>query len=89
VGANRRIPITFGSPSNRHSDARLATSLPCRYVAHSSSGVHWASDEVAWWKQSGIDALEAAHKLWRETHTVLYETNEPRDVNVNSRALDA
>ena len=30
--------------------------------------VHRSSDEVAWWKQSGIDALEAAHKLWRETH---------------------
>jgi hypothetical protein len=31
--------------------------------------VHRSSDEVAWWKQSGIDALEAAHKLWRETHS--------------------
>jgi hypothetical protein len=51
--------------------------------------VHRSSDELAWWKQSGIDALEAAHKLWRETHAVLYETNEPRGVNVNSRALDA
>jgi hypothetical protein len=30
--------------------------------------VHRSSDEVAWWKQSGIDALEVAHKLWRETH---------------------
>src|SRR5262249_21967088 len=44
--------------------------------------VHRSSDEVAWWKKSGIDALEAAHKLWRQTH-------EPRDVNVNSSALDA
>jgi hypothetical protein len=51
--------------------------------------VHRSSDEVAWWRQSGIDALEAAHKLWRETHAVLRETNEPRDVNVNSSALDA
>jgi hypothetical protein len=51
--------------------------------------VHRSSDEVAWWKQSGIDALETAHKLWRETHAVLHETNEPRDVNVNSSALDA
>jgi hypothetical protein len=31
--------------------------------------VHRVSDEAAWWKQSGIDALEAANKLWRETHT--------------------
>ena len=31
--------------------------------------VHRSSDEVAWWKQSGIDALDAARKLWRETHT--------------------
>jgi hypothetical protein len=31
---------------------------------------HRSSDEVAWWKKSGIDALETAHKLWRETHTV-------------------
>jgi ERF superfamily len=30
--------------------------------------VHRSSDEVAWWKQSGIDALETANKLWRETH---------------------
>jgi ERF superfamily len=51
--------------------------------------VHRSSDEVAWWKQSGIDALEAAHKLWRETHAVRHETNEPRDVIVNSSALDA
>jgi hypothetical protein len=51
--------------------------------------VHRSSDEIAWWKQSGIDALEAAHKLWRETHAVLHETNEPRDTNVNSSALDA
>jgi hypothetical protein len=50
--------------------------------------VHRSSDEIAWWKQSGIDALEAAHKLWRETHTVR-AANEPRDVNENSSALDA
>jgi hypothetical protein len=31
--------------------------------------VHRSSDEVLWWKQSGIDALEAANKFWRETHT--------------------
>jgi hypothetical protein len=49
--------------------------------------VHRSSNEIAWWKQSGIDALEAAHKLWRETHAGLLETNEPRDVNVNSSAL--
>lgn len=30
--------------------------------------VHRVSDEAAWWKQSGIDAVEAANKLWRETH---------------------
>jgi hypothetical protein len=29
--------------------------------------VHRVSDEAAWWKQAGIDALEAANKLWRET----------------------
>jgi hypothetical protein len=51
--------------------------------------VHRSSDEIAWWKQSGIDALEAARRLWRETHAVLHETIEPRDVNVSSRALDA
>jgi hypothetical protein len=32
--------------------------------------VHRSSDEIAWWKQSGIDALEAAQKLWRETHVM-------------------
>jgi ERF superfamily len=36
--------------------------------------VHRSSDEVAWWKQSGIDALEAAHKLWRDTHTRAFVT---------------
>jgi hypothetical protein len=51
--------------------------------------VHRSSDEIAWWKQSGIDGLEAAHKLWRETHAVPRESNEPRDVNVNSSARDA
>jgi hypothetical protein len=30
--------------------------------------VHRSSDEVAWWRQAGVDALAAAHKLWRETH---------------------
>jgi ERF superfamily len=30
--------------------------------------LHRSSDKGAWWKQSGIDALEAANKLWRETH---------------------
>jgi hypothetical protein len=32
--------------------------------------VHRSSDEIAWWKQSGIDALEVAQKFWRETHMV-------------------
>ena len=50
--------------------------------------VHRLSDEVAWWKQSGINALEVAHKLWRETHTVLPKTNEPRADSKNSGALD-
>jgi hypothetical protein len=30
--------------------------------------VHRLSNEVEWWKQAGIDALEAARRLWRETH---------------------
>jgi hypothetical protein len=30
--------------------------------------VHRCSDEVAWWKQGGIDAVALARKLWRETH---------------------
>jgi hypothetical protein len=30
--------------------------------------VHRSSDELAWWKQAGIDALAAADKLWRDTH---------------------
>jgi len=50
--------------------------------------VHRLSDEVAWWKQSGINALEVAHKLWRETHTMLPKTNEPRADSKNSGALD-
>ena len=32
--------------------------------------VHRSRDEIAWWKQAGIDALAAAHTLWRETHPV-------------------
>jgi ERF superfamily len=32
--------------------------------------VHRSSDEIAWWKQSGIDALAAAQRLWRETHVI-------------------
>jgi hypothetical protein len=32
--------------------------------------VHRSSDEVAWWKQAGIDSLEAARRLWRETHVI-------------------
>ena len=30
--------------------------------------VHRSSDEIAWWNRAGIDALLAAHKLWREMH---------------------
>ena len=30
--------------------------------------VHRSTDEQAWWKQAGIDALTVAHSLWRETH---------------------
>jgi hypothetical protein len=32
--------------------------------------VHRSSDEVAWWKQAGIDAVAFARKLWRDTHPV-------------------
>jgi len=32
--------------------------------------VHRSNDEVAWWKQAGIDSLEAARRLWRETHVI-------------------
>jgi hypothetical protein len=32
--------------------------------------VHRSSDEPAWWKQAGIDALVVAQNLWRETHPV-------------------
>ena len=30
--------------------------------------VHRSSDELAWWKQAGIDAVAIAQILWRETH---------------------
>jgi hypothetical protein len=39
--------------------------------------VHRSSDEVAWWKQAGIDALACAQRLWRETHP-LQEGSEHR-----------
>jgi ERF superfamily len=42
--------------------------------------VHRSSDEVAWWKQSGIDALEAAHKLWRDTHTGAFVNECPSKI---------
>jgi hypothetical protein len=32
--------------------------------------VHRSSEETAWWKQAGIDALAVAQNLWRETHPV-------------------
>ena len=32
--------------------------------------VHRSSDELAWWKQAGIDAVAIAQILWRETHPV-------------------
>jgi hypothetical protein len=41
--------------------------------------VHRSSNEVAWWKQAGIDAIALARKLWRETH-LLQELGEgPRE----------
>jgi SAM-dependent methyltransferase len=36
--------------------------------------VHRASDEQAWWKATGIDPVEAACHLWRQTRL-----NDPRD----------
>jgi hypothetical protein len=38
--------------------------------------VHRVSDEAAWWKEADIDALAAAHKLWREAHPVRAMTGE-------------
>ena len=32
--------------------------------------VHRSSDELAWWKQAGIDALAVARTLWQATHPV-------------------
>jgi hypothetical protein len=32
--------------------------------------VHRVSDEAAWWRQEGNDALAAAHQFWRQTHPV-------------------
>jgi hypothetical protein len=32
--------------------------------------VHRSSDEIAWWKQAGIDAVGIAQILWRETHPI-------------------
>ena len=32
--------------------------------------VHRFSDELAWWKQAGIDAVAIAQILWRETHPI-------------------
>ena len=32
--------------------------------------VHRSSDELAWWKHAGIDAVGIAEILWRETHPV-------------------
>ena len=38
--------------------------------------VHRSSDEAAWWKRAGVDALAVAHDLWRETHPVRVAANE-------------
>jgi hypothetical protein len=32
--------------------------------------VHRSSDELAWWKQAGVDAVAIAQILWRETHPI-------------------
>jgi hypothetical protein len=37
----------------------------CRAHHHE---VHRSSDEVGWWKQTGLDPLGLAQKLWRDTH---------------------
>ena len=37
-----------------------------RSVAHHRA-VHRAGDERAWWKNSGIDPVKVARKLWKDT----------------------
>ena len=37
--------------------------------------VHRSSDEAAWWRQAGVDALIVADNLWRETHPVRATTD--------------
>src|SRR5262249_33782615 len=32
--------------------------------------LHRARDERAWWKQTSIDPIRAARRLWKETHTM-------------------
>ena len=32
--------------------------------------VHRSSDELAWWKQAGIEPVAIAQILWRETHPI-------------------
>ena len=41
--------------------------------------VHRSSDEVGWWKQTGIDPLGFAEKLWRDTHPLQQSVAEKPD----------
>ena len=56
--------------------------------------VHRVRDERAWWKQAGIDAVEVARKLWRnsrrnETPAPPKTEPAPTDAALNSRQTGA
>jgi hypothetical protein len=40
--------------------------------------VHRSSNELAWWKRAGIDAVAFAQKLWRETHPLQEREGQSR-----------
>ena len=52
-------------------------------------GVHRAGDERAWWKNSGIDPVKVARKLWKDTRANKGQTLRARSQHLNKASQAA
>ena len=73
--------LRFMQPRALGSKASDEFAVPLCRIHHRAA--HLAGDERAWWKSAGIDPVEVARKLWKNSHSVKPD-NRPQ-----GRAVDA
>ena len=68
AAGSRPIRITCGLRNPEPSVSKSATSSPCPLCRGHHRQLHQAGNEVAWWENLKINALEIAKGLWEQTH---------------------